>query len=242
MLPPVIYRYTLDDKGKEAYRILTDGLLHFKSSITLPYSFSDMEEVKAIVRACHLDHPELFYVNWWQYRSRSSILGQEVTLSFDYMIDPPIIKACWATMESEIANLKQITSNETSNEGRYKAIIRQLTSTLHYENTGNAFWDHTAAGPILSNNHTAVCEGIAKMFLLYCQHLNLPCAVVTGTLQDCPHAWNLIEYGGALRYIDVTSLVGNPMLIGLPLHMRTERQLLMTGYQWDASPFRMFEQ
>lgn len=238
MLPPVFYRQMLDERGKEAYRILTDSLLHLKTEVRLPYSYVELDGIRTLVNAVSLDHPELFYINWWQYRSRASMLGSHVTVCFDYLIDTASVSICWLAIEKEIVKLKHIASDYSSLGSRYKTIIKQIVSTVHYNDTGSAFWDHTVAGPILGSEHTAVCEGIAKLFLLYCQHLYIPCAIVIGTLDGSPHAWNLIEYNGTVRYIDITSLIGSPGIISLSLYTKTEEQLLRDGYQWNASQIR----
>lgn len=238
MLPPVFYRHILDERGKEAYRILTDSLLHLKTEVRLPYSYAELNDVRTLVNAVSLDHPELFYINWWHYRSRASMFGSHVTVCFDFLIDTASVSVCCSAIEKEVAKLKHITSDNGSLGSRYKTIIKHIVSTVHYNDTGSAFWDHTAAGPILNSEHTAVCEGIAKLFLLYCQHLYIPCAIVIGTLNGSPHAWNLIEYNGTVRYIDITSFVGSTGIICLSLYTKTEEQLLRDGYQWNASQIR----
>ena len=111
-------------------------------------------------------------------------------------------------------------------------VIRQITSSNKYENTQSHFWDHTAAGPVL--RHSAVCEGIAKLFLFLCQRLELPCAIVMGRLEGEGHAWNMIELSGRRMYIDVTELVNTPRqyLLTESRFFKSREKLIQSGYTW----------
>lgn len=241
MFPPVFYRSTLNGAGKEAYRRITDGLLHLQTRIRVPYSGNGSTALKEIIRAVHMDHPELFYVNWWEYQTETSRISPHITVCFTFLIDVKMIKACWTTLLTSIDNLQHDLSQKRSLESQYALISNHIVSSVHYMDTGSAFWDHTAAGPILSADHTCVCEGVAKLFLLYCQRLLLPCILVTGMLHGVGHAWNAIEYRGRLRYIDLTALLSRPLHWGTSFHPQTAEQLQRAGYEWDHLKFRSVE-
>ena len=122
MLPAVVYRNYLDDKGKEAYRLLTDGLLHYNSQIIMPYSRLELNSLRKVINAVHLDHPELFYVNWWQYESVSSLLFPDLMLHFNFLLSCSSIDVCWRVIEESISNMRKLTTNISSIEKKYEVI------------------------------------------------------------------------------------------------------------------------
>ena len=118
---------------------------------------------------------------------------------------------------------------------KYYQVVKKIASTTTYVNSGSGFWDHTCVGPILKGS--GVCESIAKLFLYFCQRLQLPCAILTGTLNGIPHAWNMIEINNTLRYIDVTSLLNTSFCYALfPIVMfQNEDDLRQNGYKWEKT-------
>lgn len=136
-------------------------------------------------------------------------------------------------LNAKAALLQQSIRKKSSREEIYFLIAKEIATTTKYVDSNNAFWEHTAAGPVLS--HRAVCEGIAKMFLFLCQRIsNVPCAVITGTSNGVPHAWNMIELNGVRMYIDVTSVLQTISLYTLvPAALfKSEQALRRKGYDW----------
>ncbi len=53
-------------------------------------------------------------------------------------------------------------------------------------------------------DHVAVCDGIAKAFVVMCQMEGIPCVRVTGEASGTGHAWNKVKIGGQWYIIDPT--------------------------------------
>lgn len=79
-----------------------------------------------------------------------------------------------------------------------------------------------------------VCEAVAKIYLFLCQRVNVPCAIKTGTLNGTPHAWNMVEVNGSVKYVDVTAVLQTiPVYTLLPaVFFRSEQSLRSLGYNW----------
>ena len=148
------------------------------------------------------------------------------------MIASHTAKSVSSKMELCADSLRKSTTTSNSAEQMYAVVIRKIASSVEYQDTKSAFWDHTAAGPIL--HHTSVCEGIAKLFLFFCLRLSLPCAVITGTLNGAPHAWNVVEICGKRKYVDVTSFLRAPQAVYLfpKTLFRSKNRMIEAGYLW----------
>ena len=203
MIPPTYYRSLLFPAGQELYRQIVCGLLDRQEQIALDHSLLPAQ-VQSVVQAVHLDHPELFFVDFWKYHLRTAFPSQR-TLVFRLMLDPTTSAAVRRTMDARAAALADICRRCTTREQTYFRIAEEIAASTRYRNSGSAFWDHTAAGPTL--RHSAVCEGVAKLFLFLCQRQALDCAVITGSVRGIPHAWNMVEVNGTRTYLDVTALL-----------------------------------
>jgi hypothetical protein len=232
MIAPTHYRSLLTPEEQGLYKAIVKSLIRYEYSVCLPQSIAEHERIQRIVRAIHLDHPELFYVDFWNYRLQPNLLSFGTRIDFRMLLGQDTANSVAHTLSCRAIELQNEMKPEMSMEQQYYQIVRKISSTTTYVDSGSAFWDHTAAGPVLKGS--AVCEGIAKLFLFFCQRLQLPCAIVTGTLNGGPHAWNMVEHKNGLRYVDVTGLLNSANCYAFfPLALfRTERQLQQAGYEW----------
>lgn len=234
MIAPAFYRSLLTSVEQLAYRELVIGLLAGKSTIFIPQGMVPTAQLHRVVQAVHLDHPELFEIEWWEYQFAAMPDGSY--LRFQRMLEPGPSAAIRNSLNAKVVCLSQTLADSPSVADVYLQIAKKIASTTKYVDSGSVFWDHTLVGPAL--RHTAVCEGVSKFFLFCCQRTGLPCAIVTGTLHGVPHAWNMVEltpYGRV--YLDVTGMLQS-RFHGMPLYpspFRTEQQLRRNGYQWPSA-------
>lgn len=234
--PPAYYRSKLNQEEQYAYRIVVNSLLHYQSIVELQIPGFTRASIMKTVRAVHLDHPELVYVDFWKYSFRIEPFSGKATLFFYLLIESEVSDKVMSTMKSQACAEKEKLKGITVATEKYCELIRAVSGAAKYEDTGSAFWDHTAAGPLLL--HTAVCEGFSKLLLYYCQQACLPCAIITGSLRGVPHAWNMIEVDGIRVYVDMTSILSQQKVSSLatenpdPLFL-TEEALLHAGYTWE---------
>lgn len=236
MLAPAYHRTLLSPGQQAAYRTVVMALLRRQTEIPIEPPLSD-EALRQVVRAVHLDHPELFYVNFWQFSISHPGLSRSI-LHFSLMLEERPAAAVGKTLYQRAEDLREPVRQAPNPAQAYFLLAREIGTNTRYVNTGSTFWEHTAAGPVLC--HRSVCEGIAKLFLFYCQRLELPCALVTGELQGVPHAWNVVEPEGEGKYIDVTALLQTirllPPISGVAF--QREETLRRLGYSWDSRIFR----
>ena len=236
MIQPAYYRSRLLPEEQKAYREIVNALLRHRGYAVLQIPVSGRTAIIKIVRAVHLDHPELVYVDFWNYHTAWDPLSGNVTVYFRFLLPQEASDKVVSSLKERAALLRGRVHGLSIRQ-KYSEVIREVAGTTKYEDTGSAFWDHTAAGPVLL--HSAVCEGIAKIFLYYCQHAGIPCAIITGSFKDMPHAWNMVELNGDRLYLDLTTMIDPsggtlPDREGTREYFRTRKQLIDTGYVWDS--------
>lgn len=231
MIASTYYRSLLTPTEQDLYKVIVNGLIRFENIISIHHSTYECEALQRVIRAVHLDHPELFYVDFWRYRLVQNVFPTVTKIDFRLFLDRIAVEAVTNTLALRAEELRREIERKTSAEKQYYQVINRISKTITYVDSGSAFWDHTCAAVLRG---TAVCEGIAKLFLYYCQRNQLPCAVVTGTLNGSPHAWNMVETNAGICYVDVTGLLSSTSLYILhPITLfKTEAQLRQNGYNW----------
>ena len=232
MIAPAYYRSLLSPDEQDVYKDIVLGLLRRSPSIFIRQEHAQPETIHKIVNAVHLDHPELLYVHFWNFQMSRSLLPPGAFLHFQMMLDAAPSNAVLGTLNVKAVRLQAAARQADSPAERYLLIAKEIASTTKYADTDSAFWEHTIAGPGLRGR--SACEGIAKTFLFFSQRLNLPCAVATGNMHDEPHAWNMVELDGIIKYVDVTASLQTMNLHSiLPgTFFKSEQALRRNGYDW----------
>lgn len=234
MIAPAYYRSLLSPTEQDVYKDIVTGLLQRREVICVGPANVSAETLQNTVKAVHLDHPELFYVDFWHYRFSQTLSPCGTFLHFALMLDREPSAAVMNTLNDKAVSLRETVQACPSQEAAYFAIAKEIASTTKYVDSNSAFWDHTVAGPVLC--HSAVCEGIAKTFLFLCQRVGAgtPCAIITGTLNGVPHAWNMVELNGVRKYVDVTAALQTISLYSLmpTAFFKSEQALRTSGYRW----------
>lgn len=231
MIAPTYYRSQLTAEEQEMYKEIVNGLLLHNNTICLRKRDADQDAIVKTVAAIHRDHPELFYVDFWRFQTCRNLHSFGTKVEFNLLLGRSDANAVANTLSQRARDLQaELNPNMTRNQ-LYCQVARHISSTTTYVDTGSAFWDHTVAGPIL--RHTAVCEGVSKLFLFLCQRAQLPCAMVTGTSHGEPHAWNMVEIGNMRRYVDVTSFLSRSHLVSSSTLFLTGELLHQHGYEWQ---------
>ncbi len=233
LIAPTFYRSLLNDTQKAVYRKISEELFALRPRVFFetPVTSADAE---AAVRAVHRDHPELFYVNFWSY-SKALLPpgGMCAGVIFELLLTDRFITAGVHKAENSIQNMRQKLRG-VPKERLPRAIAAEMAKDLRYKESdnGNALMFHSIYGA-LSDGYS-VCEGISKLYLLYCQHMDVPCALVSGKLNGRLHAWNIVESDGRPMYIDVTSAVCSQFRrLGLPPRLMGPAGLKLMGYEGD---------
>lgn len=83
---------------------------------------------------------------------------------------------------------------------QYDEELAARTGSQHAEETS---FERTAYGALVTGR--TICNGYARAFKAICDALDLPCFVVSGSLDGVRHSWNAVPFEGEFYYIDCTA-------------------------------------
>lgn len=199
-VPEIYYAYhTLDEPGRILYFEVLDILKDRQEDVTV--STTDTELLNHVFNCVMNDHPELFFVDGYQYTKYT--VGDIVTsISFfgtysmteneimqnQQMIDE-YVSLCFAGMpqtEDEYDKVKYL----------YEYLINQTEYDREAPNNQNIC--------SVFIEKRSVCQGYAKALQYLMQKAGMVSTLVTGYTQQEGHAWNLVRVNGAYYYVDAT--------------------------------------
>lgn len=105
---------------------------------------------------------------------------------------------------------KEIIKNGMTDREKVTAIHDYLIYHADYTANGDlnqaSMWNHSIGGLVLDGS--AVCEGYARAFYLFCKAAGVDCEYVYGyglpKTDDSSHAWNYVKVDGKWYYVDCT--------------------------------------
>ena len=201
------YRRKLNGKQQKVYDRIYRCWFTNNRDIQLPPFLLDVDTASEVVQAVIKDHPEIFWVNYYRYTIRHSVLNDRLHFEFyfdDYENKQLSIEAS-SWKKRIVSKLPKHFSNRDEAWVLFDYLARQVT--YGKQNDG---YSQTIIGPMSKNNHISVCEGIAKSYKYLCDEAGIPCIIVFGDVnfgenRSGPHAWNIIDTGSELRHVDVTA-------------------------------------
>lgn len=230
------YRGKLNHKQQMVYDHIYRCWFTGKNDVRFPASLLEVDTVSEVVQAVIKDHPEIFWVNYYQYTINHSILYAK--LHFDFYFNEYEIKQ----LSGEASSWKKRITLKLPKHFSYKdkawVLFDYLARQVTYGKQSAAY-SQTIIGPMSKNNHISVCEGIAKSYKYLCDEAGIPCIIVFGNVNFGlghygPHAWNIIDIGNKLKHVDVTAELESAHYKGKAtqndfLHSDKE----MKKYNWD---------
>lgn len=161
------------------------------------YNISITGQGEIIGKRAYIDYTFTYSDNYMLLRALESPELQ-VKLNEEQLSVLNIIKADTASL---------INENMTDYE-KEKAIHDFMVSTYQYdiENlTANTLTlrSHSTVG--LVKDKKGVCEAYANTFMLMCKTAGIECDVITGTVDDTKHAWNVVRLEDEYYHVDVTN-------------------------------------
>lgn len=199
-VPDFYYAYhTLDESGRVLYLELLTILENRRKDVTI--STTDTEMLNHVFTCVMNDHPELFYVDGYQY-TKYTMDDKITSISFfgtysmteeeicrnQQAIDE-YVSLCFAGMpqtEDEYVQVKYL----------YEYLINQTEYDREAPNNQNIC--------SVFIGKRSVCQGYAKALQYLMQKVEMASVLVTGYTEREGHAWNLVRVNGAYYYIDAT--------------------------------------
>ena len=92
---------------------MVNKLLQYRSEVSLPFSVTEGDAVFRILNAVHKDHPEIFYIDYWQRYKLCGVLHQaQSTLPLRYLMDQRRAEAVLNTINNKVKRLDSIVAKQ----------------------------------------------------------------------------------------------------------------------------------
>ncbi|MDE7321154.1 MAG: hypothetical protein K2N73_00225 [Lachnospiraceae bacterium] len=191
--------YCLDEKQKKIYLEILDALTNMKKDT--PLSTVDKSGVDLIFACVMNDHPELFYVEGYQYTEYT--LGNVitgVTFSGTYSMSGAEAEQAKIGIEQKLVEcFQQVPMNEDE-YSTVKFLYEWLINNTEYDKTVEN--NQNICSVFLQGR--SVCQGYAKAMQYMLQKADIQCLLVTGFTNGERHGWNLVRVNDNYYYLDPT--------------------------------------
>lgn len=196
------------------------------SSCTLRIGYFDQDEayIQSLVRQAYLSAPShaLDYpdatVSIYPENSQGRQRIVEIELQY-HLSQEELLQRETLLQDALHQNLTPLLVS--SSPADIQTVAQLLLSLESYHPDGGPTAYHTLV------EHRANSEGLALCQLLLCESLKLPCHLVSGSLHDTPHYWNIVETTDGWRHLDLSS--------GSESAFLTDEEQIQAGYLWDPT-------
>ncbi len=195
----LMYYYdTLSEEEKSLYKEL-----YLIMANHMDYTYvrtTDSERVGQLMEYILLDNPELFYIG--SLKTQTVTLGASVSMAV--MAEEIMPREEQATAKAAIENYRNVCisalSGDMSDYEKALAIYEYVVTNLTYSK--DAPYNQSLYSAVLGES---VCRGYACAFKYLCDEAEIPCIMVTGTMQGENHAWNMVRLNGVWCQVDCTA-------------------------------------
>ena len=199
-VPEIYYAYHhLDEEKQKLYLEMLDALTRMKSGA--PLSTLDKSDLDTVFACVMNDHPELFYVDGYQYTEYT--LGSVVTgitFSGTYSMTSAEVEQAGLGIEQKLAEcFQQVPLNEDE-YSTVKYLYEWLIDHTEYDKTAEN--NQNICSVFLQGR--SVCQGYAKAMQYLLQSAGMQCVLVTGFTNGERHGWDLVRVNGEYYYLDPT--------------------------------------
>lgn len=195
------YYGQMNREEQEAYRGMFAGFCEIASEISVRRL--DNRQLSDVFFRLRLDHPEIFYVESFQYRFTED--SQYVRMKPSYMFEKKKIKEHQKALEGRINRLTRQAQGKTKEEAE-QFIHDFICENVTYDKLKKQY-SHEIIGPL--QHGVGVCEGIAKTVKILCDRLNIECIIAVSEAAPDQgikyrHAWNVVKPGKTWYHLDAT--------------------------------------
>ena len=196
------YCNTLDSDEQRLFDIVYDGIFNMQACITLPDWYRN-DKVEKVLDIIGKDCPEVFWYHGsysYQYGGTGTQLFPEYTFSSKASADE--------AYNNVIRMIRSIPCPDRGDEyltetAIYRWIVENTVYDYNeYERPQPGSRSYSADAVYLT--HKAVCDGFSRAFALACRMNGIMAAIVDGTGNGGPHAWNAVRIEGEWYQADVT--------------------------------------
>ena len=194
--PPYLwYRKQLDDKEKEIYDRISEGIAAYEDKITVTKASN--KQLENVINCIAADRPDLFWFDGGgQYVSYLS--GKT-----DFIPDYTFTKEDVVLLEPQVEEAAdKALSGITEDMDQYqkaKYLYEYLIDNTSYDITQI---DQSFISTLL--NHTGVCQGYTEAYQYLLGKLGIPATMEIGVAEGEPHSWNQVYLDEKWYQADVT--------------------------------------
>ncbi len=191
--------HSLDDTQKKIYLEILDALANMKKDT--PLSTVDKSSVDLVFACVMNDHPELFYVEGYQYTEYTlGSVTTGLTFSGTYSMGSEEAEQAKNAIEQKVAEcFQQVPLNEDE-YNTVKFLYEWLIGNTEYDKAAEN--NQNICSVFLQGR--SVCQGYAKAMQYMLQKADIQCLLVTGFTNGERHGWNLVRVNGNYYYLDPT--------------------------------------
>lgn len=208
------YYDKLDENQKKIYTAVANTVKKLDEAAVVKFEkeynvYEVSEDIKVAMESFFADHPEVFYLNTeYQILTNSSVFGNMGKIYLGYSV------ASEEELNSQIEDIKlgikEFTMDVDDSDTDYEKELKIHDSIA--ENV--SYYSYNSIEEIPEIYHTtysgikesaAVCDGFTKLFQIALNEYNINSILVTGVLENDPHAWNMVEINGSWYNVDLTS-------------------------------------
>ncbi len=209
------YYNTLTESQKLVYTSIANGIKSLSSEVKLKkYEYIDSDTtMKDIEEALHkflLDHPEVYYVDdKYTVSTKTGITGTQVILSFTYQFATleeleKSVTSLDDKLNEIIASVGIESSKDFENEQKLHDALSNKVSYYEYDDINKIPSKYHSILGTLSEN-MAVCDGLSKTMQLLLDKVGIESIMVSGSLNNTSHAWNMVKIDDKWYHMDITS-------------------------------------
>ena len=190
MITTRYYYEKLNNRDKEIYKAIYDGIMHYKQYVEVPGISLNEAKVGWVYHCVLWDNPFIFSVGEYAMWHALDKGGSRIKMTTLILSVPDLQKMSDFQKEVFVHDF----------------VINNIKYDETLGNNGSKIEPYTVYGALVE--HKAVCEGIAKTVKLLLNMLDVKCIVVSGTYEGHRHAWNIVKLDDWAYNLDVTMDMG----------------------------------
>lgn len=203
----------LTDNQKNIYSAVANSVKNLDSNVDVKkYVISSKEDttkdVGFVLQSFFADHPEVFYLDSkYTVSITNSIIGQTLKLDLVYTVkDKKELEEKLNLLDEKITSYSNVAANSNYFDREVYAHDKFGKDVSYYnyvlvEDIPSMY--HTSYGALIEKK--AVCDGLTKALQLIFDRVGIESILVSGILEEQPHAWNMVRLENSWYHVDLTS-------------------------------------
>lgn len=209
MITARYYYEKLNDRDKEIYKAIYDGIMHYKQYVEVPGISLNENKVGWVYHSVLWDNPFIFSVG--EYAMWHAVDEGGSRIKMTTLCDAASEKKYRKQIEDAVNTILSVPGLQKMSDFQKEVFVHDfIINNIKYDETlgndGTKIEPYTVYGALVERK--AVCEGIAKTVKLLLNMLDVKCIVVSGTYDGHRHAWNIVKLDDWAYNLDVTMDLG----------------------------------